>query len=155
MPRPLLAALALAAALLAGLACSSAEPQAERAKALPAKPHTVLLILDEFPGDSLLDERGEVDPVRYPNFAALAADSVWFRNAYSSYDSTTKAVPLILDGMRPRPGTTPDRRGHPRASSTCSRARATGCTAPRRPRRSARPRCAAAGGSGAPRSSPT
>ena len=115
MPRPLLAALALAAALSAGLACSSAEPQAERAKAPPAKPHTVLLILDEFPGDSLLDERGRVDPVRYPNFAALAADSVWFRNAYSSYDSTTKAVPLILDGMRPRPGTTSDRRGHPRS----------------------------------------
>ena len=53
--------------------------------------------------------------MRYPNFAALAADSVWFRNAYSSYDSTTKAVPLILDGMRPRPGTTSDRRGHPRS----------------------------------------
>ena len=42
-----------------------------------------------------------------------AADATWFRNAYSVYDSTTKAVPLILDGMRPRPGTAADRRYHP------------------------------------------
>ena len=53
--------------------------------------------------------------MRYPNFAALAADSTWFRNGYSIYDSTTKAVPLILDGMWPRPGSTPDRAGHPRS----------------------------------------
>ena len=64
----------------------------------------VLLVLDEFPGDSLLDARGRIDPVRYPNFAALASDATWFRNAFSVYDSTTKAVPLILDGRRPVPG---------------------------------------------------
>jgi hypothetical protein len=79
------------------------------------RPHAILLVLDEFPGDSLLDAQGRIDPVRYPNFAALAASGTWFRNAYSVYDSTTKAVPLILDGMRPRPGTSPDRRGHPRS----------------------------------------
>jgi Sulfatase len=79
----------------------------------PARPNVVLLIMDEFPGDSLLDRRREVDRVRYPNFAALADDATWFRNGYSIYDSTTKAVPLILDGMWPRPGTSPDRRGHP------------------------------------------
>jgi hypothetical protein len=81
----------------------------------PAKPHAVLLIMDELPSDSLLDRRGEIDPVRYPNFAALAADSTWFRNGYSIYDSTTKAVPLILDGMWPRSGSSPDRAGHPRS----------------------------------------
>ena len=81
----------------------------------PAKPHAVLLIMDELPGDSLLDRRGEIDPVRYPNFAALAADSTWFRNGYSIFDSTTKAVPLILDGIWPRSGSSPDRAGHPRS----------------------------------------
>jgi hypothetical protein len=75
----------------------------------------VLLVMDEFPSDSLLDRRRRVDPVRYPNFAALAADSTWFRNAYSVYDSTTKAVPLILDGIRPRPGSSADRSDHPRS----------------------------------------
>jgi hypothetical protein len=82
---------------------------------LPEKPHVVLLIMDELPSDSLLDRRGRIDRVRYPNFAALAADSTWFRNGYSIYDSTTKAVPLILDGMWPRSGSSPDRADHPRS----------------------------------------
>jgi hypothetical protein len=110
---------AVGAALLLGLACSSEGPGAaapgKRGAAAPAKPGVVLLIMDEFPGDSLVDRRGRIDRVRYPNFAALAGDSTWFRNAYSMYDSTTKAVPLILDGLRPRPKTSPDRRGHPRS----------------------------------------
>jgi hypothetical protein len=89
-----------------------AQPAAAR---MPARPHVVLLVMDELPSDSLLGRRGRIDPVRYPNFAALAADSTWFRNGYSIYDSTTKAVPLILDGMWPRPGTSADRRDHPRS----------------------------------------
>jgi hypothetical protein len=116
-----LAAVLLLIALASALGDDSPAPESrdrstpEAAARVPAKPHVVLLIMDEFPGDSLLDRRGRVDPVRYPNFAALAADSTWFRNGYSIYDSTTKAVPLILDGMWPRPGTSPDRRGHPRS----------------------------------------
>jgi Sulfatase len=90
------------------------EPPAATARP-PRRPNAILLIFDEFTGDSLLDGHGRIDPVRYPNFAALAADGTWFRNAFSVYDSTTKAVPLILDGMRPRPGTSPDRRDHPRS----------------------------------------
>jgi hypothetical protein len=75
----------------------------------------ILLVLDELPSDSLLDRRGRIDPLRYPNFAALAGDATWFRNAYSIYDSTTKAVPLILDGRRPVKGSSGDRRSHPRS----------------------------------------
>jgi hypothetical protein len=89
--------------------------QDARPSRTPRRPHAILLVLDEFPTDSLLDAQGRIDPVRYPNFAALAASGTWFPNAYSVYDSTTKAVPLILDGMRPRPGISPDRRGHPRS----------------------------------------
>jgi Sulfatase len=105
-----------------GLSCSSDEPRAgeearagqeSRAAAVPKRPHVVLLVLDEFPSDSLLDRRRRIDPVRYPNFASLGADSTWFRNAFSVYDSTTKAVPLILDGIAPQPGTSADRRDHP------------------------------------------
>jgi Sulfatase len=90
------------------------EPAARHSRS-PRRPHAILLVLDEFPSDSLLDEQGRIDPVRYPNFAALAAGATWFRNAYSIYDSTTKAVPAILDGRWPRPGTSPDRRYHPRS----------------------------------------
>jgi hypothetical protein len=106
---------AVAAGILAlGLAlpgCSGA-PQAEARK--PQRPHVVLLVLDELPGDTLLGPGGRIDAGRYPSFAALAADSTWFRNAYASYDSTTKAVPLILDGIAPRPRTAPVSRDHPR-----------------------------------------
>jgi hypothetical protein len=101
-----------ACALALVLARSGDAPKASHA-AVPKRPYVVLLVMDEFPGDSLLDARRRIDPVRYPNFAALAGDATWFRNAYSVYDSTTKAVPLILDGMAPRPGTSADRRDHP------------------------------------------
>jgi sulfatase-like protein len=116
--------LALAAALLLAVLASAvgdatqAPARLERAAKTtppnpPKKPHVVLLILDELPSDSLLDRQGRIDPVRYPNFAALAGDSTWFRNGYSIYDSTSKAVPLILDGKWPQPGSTADRAGHP------------------------------------------
>jgi hypothetical protein len=96
----------------AATAAAPAEPPAQPAAAT-ARPYAVLLVFDEFPGDSLLGKDGRIDAVRYPNFAALATDGTWFKNAFSIYDSTTKAVPLILDGVRPRPGTTADRRDHP------------------------------------------
>ena len=116
--RRLLPVLLLACAALALSPGDSGAPEAVRPaepEARPARPHAILLILDELPGDSLLDDGGRIDPVRYPNFAKLAAGATWFRNAHSIYDSTTKAVPLILDARRPRPGSSPDRRGHPRS----------------------------------------
>ena len=90
----------------------------EEGSAAKKHPHVVLLVLDEFPGDSLLGKGGRIDPVRYPNFAALAGDATWFRNAYSVYDSTTKAVPLILDGRRPQPRSEADTRYHPESIFT-------------------------------------
>jgi Sulfatase len=114
-----LAAIFVAVALSPALSCSTGEADTQHGSARAAspatRPHVVLLIMDEFPSDSLLDRRGRIDPVRYPNFAALAEDATWFRNAYASYDSTTKAVPLILDGMLPRPGTSAERGDHPRS----------------------------------------
>ena len=116
MVRLLLAVAIAALGLALALSSSADEPGHATPKpsiAPAARPHAVLLILDEFPSDSLLGTGGRIDSTRYPNFAALAGDSVWFRNAAASYDSTTKAVPLILDGLRPRPGTSPERRDHP------------------------------------------
>ena len=113
--RVMLAIAGVAATVLLGLSCSSDEPRAGHSAKAPGKPYVVLLVMDEFPGDSLLDASRRIDPVRYPNFAALAGDGTWFRNAFSVYDSTTKAVPLILDGMRRAPGSSADRRDHPRS----------------------------------------
>jgi hypothetical protein len=110
-------------AVLAHGSTSGDAPDAQPASKVRHSPHAVLLVLDELPGDSLLGPDGQIDAGRYPNFAALAADSTWFRNAYSTYDSTTKAVPLILDGMRPAAPSEPERRWHPHSIFTSLGAR--------------------------------
>ena len=81
---------------------------------VPKRPNVILLIMDEFPGDSLKGRDGRIDAVRYPNLAALSRNAYWFPNAFASYDSTPKATPLIMDGRRPIKGNPPDQRGHPR-----------------------------------------
>ncbi len=97
-------------------ACSAGGGDAEAQR--PRHPHVVLVVLDEFPADTLLGPDGGVDAGRFPNFAALAGDATWFRNAHATYDSTTKAVPLILDGIRPQKGTLPIARDHPHSIFT-------------------------------------
>ena len=61
-----------------------------------------MIVMDEFPVDLMLGPDGRIDAVRYPNFAALAATGTWFKNASTVYDSTTKAIPAVLDGRLPR-----------------------------------------------------
>jgi Sulfatase len=82
----------------------------ERAKV--RRPPVVIVVFDEFPADTLIGPDGRIDAARYPNFAALARTSTWFRNGQTIYDSTFKAVPAILDGRMPRSGTAPDVRSH-------------------------------------------
>jgi hypothetical protein len=103
--------------LLALCGCSTGGSN-DAAANRPKRPNVVLLVLDEFPGDTLLGPDGRVDAGRFPNFAALAGDSTWFHNAHTVYDSTTKAVPLVLDGIRPHPKTSPIARDHPHSIFT-------------------------------------
>ncbi|HET8821737.1 MAG TPA: sulfatase-like hydrolase/transferase [Thermoleophilaceae bacterium] len=110
---------AMASIAVAGLLLCACAPGGDDAQAQkPRRPHAVLIVLDELSGDVLLGPNGRIDAGRYPSFAALAGDSTWFRNAYTAYDSTTKAVPLILDGIAPRKGTGPVTRDHPRSIFT-------------------------------------
>jgi Sulfatase len=113
---------ALALILIGGVGlsgCSFTGDDAEGAKRpKPVRPNVVLVVFDEFGGDILLGPDGKIDAGRYPNFAALAQDGTWFRNAQTRYDSTTKAVPLILDGKAPRPKTAPTVRDHPHSIFT-------------------------------------
>jgi hypothetical protein len=107
----------MAGMFLAG--CSFTGDDAQGAKRNgPSRPNVVLIVFDEFGGDILLGPNGRIDAGRYPHFAALARDGTWFRNAHTSYDSTTKAVPLILDGVAPRKGTAPTVRDHPQSLFT-------------------------------------
>jgi Sulfatase len=104
--------------LLLGLALGGCSEGLDASAKKPTRPHVVLVVFDEFGGDILLGRDGRIDAGRYPHFAALARDGTWFRNAHTSYDSTTKAVPLILDGIAPRQGTAPTVRDHPRSIFT-------------------------------------
>ena len=61
-------------------------------------PPIIMVVFDEFPVTSLMDEHRQIDPIRYPNFAALARDAYWFRNATTVSDSTQYAIPAILTG---------------------------------------------------------
>jgi hypothetical protein len=91
--------------------------RAAAAKA-PRNPPVVFLLLDEFPPDSLLGPDGKIDAARFPNFAALAGASTWFRNASTVYDSTPKAIPAIMDGRNPFPREAADTRDHPHSIYT-------------------------------------
>jgi hypothetical protein len=74
----------------------------------------VLLVFDELPQAGLLDSDGEIDARRFPNFAALQRQSVWFRNTVTVADSTEQAVPAILTGDLPDPDGVAIYADHPR-----------------------------------------
>jgi hypothetical protein len=61
----------------------------------------VFVVLDEFCGMSLVNERREIDAIRYPHFAELAATATWYRNATSVHMRTDRAVPSLLSGVYP------------------------------------------------------
>ena len=112
MNRTLAAAFASAVLLAGGALLAVANHTPSKRPPLP--PAVVVLILDEFPTDSLLGPEGQIDAERFPNFARLAATSTWYEHATTVYDSTFKAVPGILDARLPVQGSKPDARSHPR-----------------------------------------
>jgi hypothetical protein len=61
----------------------------------------VMLLLDELPITSLLDSKGQIDARLYPNFAKLAGQSTWYRNATAVSGLTNWAVPSMLTGRYP------------------------------------------------------
>jgi Sulfatase len=66
----------------------------------------VMVVFDEVSTISFEDARERIDPVLYPNLAALARDGTWFRYATAPTDMTGTATPTILSG-------TVGRRHHP------------------------------------------
>ncbi len=78
----------------------------------------VMVVLDELPLESLIDADGALDADLYPNLAALAGDSHWFRNATTVAPATWHAVPALLTGQLPSPGTSPIAADHPESLFT-------------------------------------
>lgn len=69
----------------------------------PVGPHPplVVIVFDEFPQLSLLDQAGRLDARHHPGFARLADDATWYRNATTLVGSTTHALPIMLTGRLP------------------------------------------------------
>ena len=77
-------------------------------------PPIVFVVFDEFPTVSLLNAEREIDANRYPNFARLAADATWYRNASTVSSQTLWAVPAMVTGKYPvTPHAVPTRRYYP------------------------------------------
>jgi hypothetical protein len=76
-------------------------------------PLVVMLVLDELPLRSLLDQEGSIDRQLFPNLAGLADDSVWYRNATSVAGGTWHAVPSLLTGRDPVKHEAPTSADHP------------------------------------------
>jgi Sulfatase len=83
-----------------------------------ARVPVVMVLFDELPSTSLLDEKQRIDAKRYPGFAELAGDSTWFRNAHAIYDSTSRAIPAIMDGNLPDKEKLPTSADHPNSIFT-------------------------------------
>ncbi len=90
-------------------------PEQAQAKSVSVKSRTsvVVIVFDELSSGSLMDRRGHVDAVRFPNLGALARDATWFRSATTVHPHTEHAVPSLLDGKLPDPDLLPVFTDHP------------------------------------------
>jgi hypothetical protein len=61
----------------------------------------IFVIFDELVLTALLDSRGQIDPIRYPNLATLASGATWYREATTVAAFTHLAVPAIVTGRYP------------------------------------------------------
>lgn len=64
-------------------------------------PPVVFVLFDELPTQTLLDDAGGIDEVRFPNLAAFADDATWYRHHTSLATHTNQAVPTLLTGKAP------------------------------------------------------
>jgi hypothetical protein len=74
----------------------------------------VIVVWDEMHSVGLTGADGLVDRNSFPNTARLADDARWYRKASGMSDSTSFAVPPIVDGMLPVDGLLPIAVDHPR-----------------------------------------
>lgn len=76
-------------------------PEAGDYKLIPSSarlPNVVMIVFDELPLISLLDEKQQIDEVRYPNFHRLAKTATWYRNTTSVHLATSNALGSLLVG---------------------------------------------------------
>jgi hypothetical protein len=76
-------------------------PSAAALPDVPDAPSIMVIVLDELPTSSLLDEHAAIDAERFPNIAALADEATWYQNESTLGSWTSIAVPGILTGSYP------------------------------------------------------
>lgn len=107
-------ALYLASFVSSGLPQRLAEGGSAPSFAAVARPGAVVVaVFDELPLVSLLAPDGRIDAERFPNFASLARDAIWFPNTSAAAGLTTLALPAILTGRHPDPEKLPLHADHP------------------------------------------
>lgn len=74
----------------------------------------VMIVFDEFPLSSLLNQDFELDCQLYPNFCRLARQSTWYPNATTISGATLRSVPTIMSGKLPLWHETPTLADHPK-----------------------------------------
>ena len=84
------------------------------APAHAAQPPVVVVVFDALPVQLLEDASHRIDAQRFPNFAAMAREGTWYRNATTVSESTRYSVPAMLDGRQPRPSAHETLHYHPR-----------------------------------------
>ena len=90
------------------------EPEATNSSVNISDPAPIVIIqLDEMPLASVMDLSGNVNAELFPNFARLAEEGTWYRNALSSSIATTQSVPAILTGVLGEKGMSPSSVDHP------------------------------------------
>ena len=73
----------------------------------------VIVVFDELSTSSLMNEQGLINAFRYPNFAALAQDAHWFRNASTVAERSARALPAILTGRYTKENVAPTTANYP------------------------------------------
>jgi hypothetical protein len=106
--------------LLSGQISELAFPSEAKARSIGgvSRAPIVVVLLDELPSNTLVDEHDQLDTRRYPGFGELARNATWFRNAYTVYDSTERAQPAIMDGNLPERDKQPISSDHPNSIFT-------------------------------------
>ena len=96
----------------------SKDTQGAAASEVSTTAPVVFVLFDEFSGASLAGRDGRIDATRYPNLAALARTSTWYRNATTVADETPRPCPRCSAAGGP-PATSC--RSRPIILATCSR----------------------------------
>ncbi len=65
-----------------------------------------ILVFDELPSQTLLNEAGEIDALQFPNFAELANEATHYQRHTTNSPFTHAAIPALFDGKEPQGGPT-------------------------------------------------